>query len=343
MPMFSRLGPYPTDLLDRASNQPPRELFEYWGHEASLLPVELHPLLRWRMAHWRDRAWPGIKRVRDERPELIDSVLAEVREHGPLTAAEIEQDVPRSSGTWWNRTDTKLALEWLFLAGDVTAARRNPSFARLYDVPERVLPPAVLDAPTPTEADAQRELIRLAAVSLGVATEIELRDYYRLPVAGARQAVQDLVDDGVLLPVTVHGWKPQAYLHHEVRIPRRVHARTLLSPFDPVVWERNRALRLFDFHYRIGIYTPADKRVHGYYVLPFLYGDTVAARVDLKADRKAKTLLVLSAWLEEGQEAAEVASALAENLADLAGWLGLDGISAPDKGDLAPALSAALR
>jgi len=299
LPLYSRLGPYPTALLDRASHRPPRELFEYWGHEASLLPVSLHPVLRWRMA--QDHSWHGVTRISRQRPDLVRWVRDEVSAKGPMTAAEIEQDVPTRSEHWgWNWSDVKTALEWLFWRGEVTSARRTTTWARVYDVPERVLPSAVLAAPTPSPADAQRELVRVAAAALGVAAEPELRDYFRLSVAGARAAIADLVEAGELVPVTVEGWRGPAYLSAGARIPRRVDAATLVSPFDPLVWERARTERLFGFRYRIEIYVPAAQRVHGYYVLPFLLGDRLVARVDLKADRQAGMLRVPAAWSEDG-------------------------------------------
>jgi uncharacterized protein YcaQ len=343
LPMFSRLGAYPTALLDRAANVAPRELFEYWGHEASLLPVTLHPLLRWRMEQARDHAWAGVRSVVTERPDLVRWVLDEVRAKGPLTSAEIEEDVPRRADNWgWNWSDTKRALEWLFYCGEITAARRNGSFARVYDVPERVLPSTVVQTPTPATGDAVRELVRISAASLGVAAESELRDYFRLGVAPARAAIAELVEEGTLRPVTVQGWRQRAYLHDAAKIPRRITAATLVSPFDPVVWERDRTERLFDFRYRIEIYTPAANRIHGYYVLPFLWGDSFAARVDLKADRKDGVLRIPAAWVEPGWPVAEVAEALAVALGELAEWLGLSAVAPPDRGDLAGALAAAL-
>jgi uncharacterized protein YcaQ len=344
MPLYSRLGPYSRDLLDRASGRPPRELFEYWGHEASLIPVQLQPALRWRMADAHDSAWGGMRRVAVEQPELVAWVLEEVRAKGPLTAAEIEHDAPRETGNWgWNWSAVKRALEWLFWSGEVTAAGRNGSFARLYDVPERVLPAEVLAVPTPTTADAHRQLVELAARSLGVAAEIDLRDYFRLPVAGARVAIAELVEAGVLRPVQVEGWRAPAYLHADARLPRWVRASTLVSPFDPLVWERSRTERLFGFRYRIEIYVPAPQRVYGYYVLPFLHDDALAARVDLKADRKAGVLRVPAAWLEPARESGATAEALAAELRRLAGWLELGEVAAPERGDLAGALGAALR
>jgi uncharacterized protein YcaQ len=343
LPLYSRLGPYPVDLLDRAAYRRPRDLFEYWGHEASLLPVGLHPALRWRMAAAHTDAWGGMRRIAVEQPELVARVLAEVRDNGPMTAAEIEHDAPRETGNWgWNWSAVKRACEYLFWAGQLTAAARTSSFARVYDVPERVLPAEVLAAPTPSPAEAYRRLVGVAARALGVAAEPELRDYFRLPVAAARAAIAELVEAGELLPVRVQGWRPPAYLHREARLPRWVRARTLVSPFDPLIWERSRTERLFGFTYRIEIYVPAPQRVYGYYVLPFLLGDRFVARVDLKADRRAGVLLVPAAWGEPDVDPAETAEALAAELYRLAGWLGLDRVAPPVAGDLAGPLATAL-
>ncbi len=344
LPLFSRLGDYSTALLDRAAYQAPRELFEYWGHEASLVPVALHPYLRWRMSAANVRAWGRMRRVATETPELVRWVLNEVRDRGPLTAAEIEQDVPAPAPTdWgWNWSDAKAALEWLFWVGEVTTSRRNGAFARVYDVTERALPAAILTMPTPSEPDAVRELVRAAAAALGVAAEVELRDYFRLPVMAFRRALAELIEVGALLPIAVEGWRQRAYLYADAKLPRRVSASTLVSPFDPLIWERNRTERLFGFRYRIEIYTPPAQRVHGYYVLPFLLGDSFVARVDLKADRRAGVLRVPGAWAEDGRPQGEVAEALAGGLRDLAGWLGLNEIAPPKRGDLAVPLAGAL-
>lgn len=348
-PLYSRLGPYPTALLDRAAYQQPRELFEYWGHEASLIPVALHPALRWRMAAARTHAWSSMRRVAAEQPKLVAWVLDQVRARGPLTAAQIEHDGPRETGHWgWNWSAVKQALEFLFWAGEVTAAGRTSSFARVYDVPERVLPRAVLDAPTPSPPDAYRQLVEIAARALGVAAELELRDYFRLPGRVTRTAVAELVEAGVLLPVRVAGWRQPAYLHAEARLPRHVPATTLVSPFDPLMWARDRVERLFGLTYRIEIYVPAPRRVYGYYVLPFLQGERFTARVDLKADRKAGVLRVPAAWVEPDishgprAQVAETAEALAAELRRLAGWLGLARVAPPEGGDFAGAVAAAL-
>ncbi|MEV6488508.1 crosslink repair DNA glycosylase YcaQ family protein [Actinoplanes sp. NPDC051633] len=344
MPLYSRLGPYPTELIERAAYRKPRELFEFWGHEASLITTDLQPLFRWRMAKAADYAWGNMTRIAREQPDLVQWVLDEVRARGPITAAEIEHDAPRRTDHWgWNWSVVKQALEWLFYSGQVTAAERTTSFARRYDLTERVLPRAVLDAPTPAYPDAVRALVQLSARALGVAAEGELRDYFRLPVEGFKQAVSELVEDHVLTPVTVRGWKQPAYLHHDARMPRWVRAATLVSPFDPLIWERSRTERLFDMSYRIEIYVPAPKRLYGYYVLPFLLGDRFAARVDLKADRKAGVLRIPAAWLEPHADQEETAAALAVELRRLAGWLGLDEVAPPVRGDLAGALAAQVR
>ncbi|AGZ45427.1 winged helix-turn-helix domain-containing protein [Actinoplanes friuliensis] len=344
MPLYSRLGPYAPELLDRAAYRGPRELFEYWGHEASLITVDLHPLFRWRMDNAADYAWGSMVRVAQQQPELVARVLGEVRDRGPITAAQIEHDVPRSKDNWgWNWSLVKQALEWLFYTGQVSASDRTTSFARRYDLTERVIPGQVLDIPTPSPQDSFRALVELAARSLGVAAEPELRDYFRLPVLGFKQAVAELVEDRVLLPVTVPGWKGPTYLHHEAKLPRKVRAATLISPFDPLIWERARTERLFDMNYRIEIYVPAAQRLYGYYVLPFLLGDSFAARVDLKADRKTGVLQIPAAWLEPAADQEETATALAAELHRLAGWLGLTEVAAPQRGDLAGPLTAALK
>jgi uncharacterized protein len=344
LPLFSRLGPYPTDLLDDAAYRRPRALFEYWGHEASLLPVTLQPALRWRMARAHEFAWGRMRRIGTDQPDLVRWVRDEVAARGPVTAAEVEQDLPRRrTDHWgWNWSDVKAALEWLFWTGEVAAAARNGAWARRYDLTERVLPASVLAQPTPSEREAHRRLTAVAARALGVAAEAELRDYFRLPAAEFRGVVDELVEDGALVPVQVAGWRQRAWRHRDARLPRRVRAAALLSPFDPLIWERSRTERLFGFRYRIEIYVPAPKRVHGYYVLPFLLGDRLVARVDLKADRQAGILRVPAAWVEPGADVDTVGGALASELWRLAGWLGLDKVAPPERGDLVAPVAARL-
>jgi uncharacterized protein YcaQ len=338
MPLFSRLGAYPRPLLDDAAWSRRKLLFEYWAHEASLLPLETQPLLRWRMARAEagHGIYGGLARFGREQRAFIDTVLAAVRDRGPIAASELDGD--KGAGGWWGWSDAKRALEWLFWAGLVTTATRR-GFERLYDLPERVLPAAVLAAPTPAEADAHRALLSIAARALGIATASDLRDYFRLSPEDMKPRLPELVEAGELVPVTVPGWTQPAYIHTQARRPRRLAARALLSPFDPVVWERGRAERLFGFHYRIEIYTPAEKRVHGYYVLPFLLGDRLVARVDLKADKATGQLRVLAAFAEPHAPTATAAE-LAAELTMMAGWLGLEGVAVGEKGDLAAALAA---
>ncbi|WP_433023205.1 winged helix-turn-helix domain-containing protein [Kribbella sp. CA-294648] len=343
LPLYSRLGPYPRDLLDRAAGKAPRRLVEYWAHEASLIPVETHPLMRWRMARAMSEAWNGPWMIATQRPDLLKQVLADVRDHGPLTAREIDDDVERERNHWgWNWSDVKKALEFLFFAGEITVARRNQQFERMYDIPERVLPASVVATPTPTPEDAHRSLVSIAAKAHGVATAQCLKDYFRTAPAPTAQAISELVEEGELLPVTIEGWKRQAYLHRDAKLPRRVNTRALVSPFDSLVYERTRTEALFGFRYRIEIYVPADKRIYGYYVLPFLLGDRLVARVDLKSDRATSTLLVQSAHAEPDAPT-ETPEELAAELVQLATWLGLDQVRMSGGGDLAPALSHALR
>jgi uncharacterized protein len=343
LPLYSRLGPYPTTLLDRAAGKAPRRLFEYWAHVASFVPVQTQPALRFRMGRAAEQAWGNVRRMGEEKPGFVDWVRAEVADKGPLTAREIEYDAPSGPrDNWgWNWGDVKVALEWLFYTGQVTSAGRNGAFERVYDLPERVLPPAVTAAPTPTDEEAHRELVRIAARAYGVATQQCLRDYFRLSARETATAVTQLVDAGELTPVRVDGWNRQAYLQSEARVPRRVNARALVGPFDSLVFERDRAENLFGLHYRIEIYVPAPKRVFGYYVLPFLLGDRFVARVDLKADRAARVLRVQSAFAEE-HAPPETAAELAAELANMAEWLGLAGIDVVDRGDLARPLQKAV-
>jgi uncharacterized protein len=344
LPLFSRLGPYDRGALDKLAwpVRGERHFFETWAHEASLMPVTYEPLLRWRKARARkhEGIWGGPSRLARERPELVAALLERVRREGPLSASEVTAARERTPGLMWDWSEEKRALEWLFVTGQLNVATRRPSFERMYDVPERVLPPAILEAATPPEAEAQAQLLVHAAQALGVATLGDLADYFRMKVPIARPVVSDLVAAGQLRETSVEGWKQPAYVLPDLVIPRRIDARALLTPFDPVVWERSRAERLFDFDYRIEIYTPAVKRVYGYYVLPFLLGDTLVARVDLKSDRArgVPTLHVKGTFGESGADPDVVAPALAAELRELARWLGLDDVAVDDRGDLAGAL-----
>ena len=325
LPAYSRLGPYDRADLDRIAWGPqrrPRRLFEYWAHEASLLPFHFHPLLRWRMAQ-ADRGEAGWSRMRlyaTERRTEAMAVLARIRSEGSLAASDFEAHKGRSG--WWEWSDTKRTLEWLFWAGHITTAARRGSFERVYDLTERVIPEAVLAQRTPADAEAHRALIEHPAAAHGIATSGDLRDYFRLSPAQAGPAIQALAEEGVLVAVEVPGWR-QAWLHRDVRRPRRIDEQDLLSPFDPLVWTRNRTERLFGFRYRIEIYVPAEKRQHGYYVLPFLLGDQLVARVDLKADRQARRLIVQSIHLEPNAPD-HTGAALRAELHSMAGWLGLN-------------------
>jgi hypothetical protein len=325
LPLFSRLGPYSQKLLEQAAWSAGRQraLFEYWGHEASLLPLQLHPLLRWRMRRAANGQgiYQQMARFGREQQDVIRRVLQAVREQGALGAGSLSTREERA-GPWWDWSAEKHALEWLFAAGEVTVAGRR-GFERLYDLPERVIPAAVLDQPTPDEADAQRQLLLRSAQALGVATEKDLRDYFRLDPADSRTRLAELLENGDLLAVQVQGWDKPAYCAGEPKPPRRVNASALLSPFDSLVWERARTERLFDFHYRLEIYTPAHKRVYGYYVLPFLHDERLVARVDLRAER-AHGRLAVHALHEEKHGLDEAGCvALAGELRRLADWLGL--------------------
>ena len=325
LPAFSRLGSYDRTLLDRAAwgRKSERRMFEYWAHEASLLPLDLHPLLRWRMerADRGETGWKSMRAFAGARRPHAEAVLDRIRAEGPLAASDF--DAGKGSGGWWGWGDTKAALEWLFFSGHVTTATRRRSFERVYDLPERVIPVPVLALPTPDRADAQRQLVERSARALGVATASDLRDYFRLPLEENRAAVDALVEEGALIPVQVGGWRATAYLHRDARRPRRIRGQALLAPFDPLVWERSRTERLFGFRYRIEIYTPAAKRVHGYYVLPFLIDEQLAARVDLKADRQQSALLIRQVTLEP-EAPADTMDRLDAELRLMADWLGLE-------------------
>ncbi|MFY1664267.1 winged helix-turn-helix domain-containing protein [Pseudomonas sp. Pseu.R1] len=325
LPLFSRLGNYPQKLLDQAawSQGRQRKLFEYWGHEASLLPVALYPLMRWRMkrAAQGEGIYQQMAKFGRERQSTIANVLQAVRDQGALGAGSLNTRQERA-GPWWDWSDEKHALEWLFAAGEVTVAGRR-GFERLYDLPERVLPSAIIDHPELSEAEAQRGLLLRAVGALGVAVEKDIRDYFRQDPVPAKTGIAELLEEGAIERVQVQGWKQPAYVLPELKIPRKMAASALLSPFDSLIWERARTERLFDFHYRLEIYTPAHKRVYGYYVLPFLHHERIAARVDLRAERAAGRLAVHAVHEEEPGLDDEGMQALAQHLRTLADWLGL--------------------
>lgn len=326
LPLFSRLGSYDRALLDAVASAKPKPFFEYWGHEASLLPVECQPLLRWRMARALrgQGVWRQLEAFADGRRDEAEALLARIEREGPLAASDVAGT--RASQGMWVWSAAKHALEWLFWAGLVASTHRRSSFERVYDLTERVLPHTILQRPTPNGVDARRELIARSARMLGVATAHDLRDYYRIGPADAWRPIEQLVEEGTLVPVRVRGWLPQAYLHKDARPGRKLEGSALLSPFDPLVWHRPRTERLFGFRYRLEIYTPAHKREHGYYVLPFLLDGALVARVDLKADRKAGALIVQRAHVEPGAPPC-TAERLMEELRAMAGWLGLSSLA----------------
>jgi uncharacterized protein YcaQ len=337
LPLFARLGPHPRDLLPKMLDA--GELFEYWAHEASLLPIETLPWYRWTMDSGFIR-WAGLRRMAEEHPDVVERIHTEVADRGPIAPSDIADRAGRS-GPWWGWDDTQRAFAVLFAYGKISA-RRRANFEREYDLLHRMLPAEHVDAPALSEADARRAMILRAARSLGVGTVADLCDYFRLNVPKTRPVVADLVDEGLLVPATVEGWKAPAFVHVDARVPRRVQARALLSPFDSLIWFRDRTERLFGFRYRIEIYTPAPKRVYGYYVLPFLLGDRLVARVDLKADRADGVLRVRGSHAEDPVTPPDVAEELAAELGLMADWLGLDGVEVESRGDLAPALRKAV-
>ena len=336
LPFFSRLGPYDRRLVDRARDVAPRRVVEYWAHEASLVPPSTWPLLDFRMRRAREDAWGGMRRVARDHPGLVEAVLAEVARRGPMTSREVEvalaHDLPRQRDEWgWNWSLVKNALEHLFWAGEVSSAGRTTQFERRYALPARVLPPALraaaLDvAARPSEEEAFRRLVEISARAHGVGSEQCLRDYFRLSPQQARPAVASLVADGTLLPATIEGWHRPVYVHRDARRPRRVTARALLSPFDSLVWQRDRTRAIFGFDFRLEIYVPEQQRVHGYYVLPFLLDEDLVARVDLKSDRAAGVLRVRRCTWEPGRGSPEERTELDAELATLAQWLDLAGV-----------------
>ena len=337
LPLFSRLGPYDRTLLDRFAYDD-HEAFEYWGHEASLIHSELQPLLRWRMT--REHRWSGMRRfIEGADPAMLDALTERVLVDGPMSAGDLD-GTDRKTGPWWGWGETKRLLEHLFYVGRVGAVRRRNTFERAYVDPAHVVPAEVRARPTPDDRDAMAALLTHAARAYGVGSAKDFAEFFRLPIREARPLADELADAGVLRRVTIEGWNQPAFLHPDATLPRQIDACALVSPFDSVMWERERIERLFGFSYRIEIYVPKPKRTYGYYVLPFLLGDRYVARVDLKADRAASRLLVQAAWVEDGVDDLEVAEHLAGELRTMATWLGLDDVVVAERGDLAPALRA---
>ncbi len=338
LPLFSRMGPYSRNALDALSQKAPRALFEYWGHEASLIPMEIQPMFRWRMDEARSgkRIWGGPSSLAKDQPNFVAAVLNQVAARGPLAAGDV-LDGGKSTGNWWGWSNGKRALEYLFWTGQLTSAGRR-GFERLYDLPERTIAPGILNQPTPSKEVAQRELLKIAARAHGVATETDLRDYFRIPVADAKARIAELIELSELSRVTVEGWKPTAYTLPKLKIPAAAEAQALLSPFDSLIWDRQRTERLFDFHYRLAFYTPKEKRTQGYYVMPFLLNGNLVARVDLKSDRKAMRLLVLGGHAEPHVEPKHIVSAISTELKTLADWLGLERVTIKARTELAHAL-----
>lgn len=337
LPMFARLGSYDQDKLD-AWIWRSGENHEYIGHEASITQMELQPLLRHRMA---ERRWKEGERLQREQPEYVADVLNQIRERGSLSVSDLH-DPGERSGPWWGMPKGKICLESSYWKGTLSISERTKTFLTHYDLPERVVPSEILDLPNPSVDEARKALLMLGARSHGIGTDRDLADYFRLKMPVARPLIAELVEEGLLEPVSVEGWDEVAYLHPDAKTPRAVNARALLSPFDPVVWFRPRAARLFDFEYRIEIYVPEPKRIYGYYVLPFLLGDQIVGRVDLKADRKKGLLLARGVFGEEGIDPDVVAPALARTLEEMAEWLGLDGVLVSRRGNLAQAVGRQL-
>ncbi|WP_419819328.1 winged helix-turn-helix domain-containing protein [Glaciibacter flavus] len=342
LPVFARLGAYDKGLLDRLTFPRSGRYVEYWAHEAAIIPVETWPLMRWRMQVYRDYFAQDGGWADANRP-MLAWLRDELAANGPLPASAIEHESNVRRGPWWGWSDVKRGLEVLFRQGDVVTAGRM-RFERTYALPEQVLPSSILERVVSRE-DAHAQLIEQSARAHGIGTEKDLADYFRLKRVDVRPAIARLVDEGSLLPVTVDGRRAPAWLHRDARLPRRIGADALLSPFDPVVWERARTERMFGFHYRIEIYTPAEKRIHGYYNLPILIDDALVGRIDLKNDRQARVLRVQSAWLEEGALSAsvdDIAERTAALLRSAAGWQGLENIAVVGRGTLSPALESAL-
>ena len=327
LPLFSRLGNHDRNAIPKATES--KKIFEYWGHEAAHLPIEIHPLFRWKMEAARlgkARHW-GLTSFYDDNKAFVKRMLKHVETNGPTTARELSTRTGKRGAdkkTWWDWDESKTALEYLFLTGQLMSRGRGTDFARIYDTPERVLPPIILNAPTPTEHSARKQLLVRSAIAQGVATAADLADYYRQKLAAVKPLIAELVEEGELRAVAVDGWTEKAFVHRGAKLPKQLHATALLSPFDSLVWCRPRNERLFDFHYRIEIYTPKEKRKFGYYVLPFMMNGQMVGRVDLKADRANSKLLVHSVHTEKGIKHSNIGDALDNELRAMAAWLQLN-------------------
>lgn len=337
LPVLARVGSYDTKALDRYTSGS-HEVVEYWGHMASLLPAEHYALFRWRMDGMTP--WRIVRKIEEEHPGYMEAVFEKVAENGPLTVGGLEEAGERT-GPWWGYGRGKTALEYLFACGRL-ASYRGKNFVRMYDLPERVIPADALAATPPSQDEAFRQLLMLSARQHGIGTARDLIDYYRLNLPTARPFVEELADAGALERVNVDGWKDPAFIHPEASLPRQTEGAALLSPFDSLVWERDRTERIFGFHYRIEIYVPAPKRIHGYYVLPFLLDGELVARVDLKSDRKDGKLHVRSSFIEKGRQPSRVARPLARELRTMAEWLGLGDVVVTSRGNLASVLRKAI-
>jgi uncharacterized protein len=340
LPAFARLGAYDKAALDRLAFSPKGKYLEYWAHEAAIIPVETWPLMRWRMERYRTRSAGDATAWSHANRPMIDWLKAELGEKGPLPASAIEHEANKRTGPWWGHSPVKTGLEVLFRWGELVSAGRT-RFERTYGLPEQILPAEVLGLEVP-QHEAHKQLLAHAARAHGIGTAADFADYFRLKSRDVVPVLAELEDDGVILPVSVPGWNTTAWLHRDARIPRRIETTALLSPFDPVVWDRKRAQRLFGFHYRIEIYTPAPKRVFGYYNLPILIDDALVGRIDLKSDRQAKMLRVQSAWREPDAGPATVAARIAPLLRQTAAWQGLDAIEVMGRGNLASAVASEL-
>ena len=341
LPLFSRLGEHDRMAIPQATKK--RQVFEYWGHAATHLHIDLQPLFRWKMDAARSgriRHW-GLTSFYEENKAFVRRTLKQVEDVGPITARDISTRTTKK-GSWWDWDESKTALEYLFLVGDVTAAGRSSDFSRIYDLTERVVPTRVLARPTPSEEEARQDLVLRAAIALGVATSADLADYFRLEHRAVKQTITELVGDGSLREVKVQGWKDRAYVAKGTEVPASLKASALLSPFDSLVWFRPRNERLFDFHYRIEIYTPEARRTYGYYVLPFMIDGEIVGRVDVKADRATGTLRVPGAFSEPGAHVTKTAASLARELRVMARWLDLETVEVGRKGNLATSLTKAL-